>query len=45
MYGFPKVTKQDVARYMHFKTKYKPKVGARSLDGITFITPNTIPPC
>ena len=45
MYGFPKVANRSEARHVHFKTKYKPKVGAGPLDSIKSITTNTFPPC
>ena len=45
MFGYSKLTSINEARYLHFKSKCKPKEAAKPLDCLKNFDPCLFPPC
>ena len=45
MFGYSKLTSINEARYLHFKSKCKPKEAAKPLDCLKNVDPCLFPPC
>ena len=45
LYGMPKLSSVDDARFASFQQKYAPKKGTRPLEKIKGINPSSMPPC